>query len=166
MQTPIRKPAQTPAQKSIQKSTTVFSVPLSELEDQLADVASWPSFLPELESVTPLSNGRYTFGVRQEGHTHEVDVAVRRSPHGSGMIWTVVDGPAWNGHLYLQVVDGRRTRVHLELNVEPRSATGVRVATVEGDIRTRTEVGLVRLHGVMAHQRHPWRRRRVIEIPA
>jgi len=137
----------------MQKSTTVFSVPLAELDEQLRDIQSWPAFLPELQSVRETAKGRYLFGVRQGGAEVEVPVAVRRSPYGSGMIWTVTEGPAWNGHLYLQVVDARRTRVHLELNLEeppPAHPTGVTVATR----------GLAKLQGVVAGND------RVLDIPA
>jgi hypothetical protein len=137
----------------MQKSTTVFSVPLAELDEQLRDIESWPAFLPELQWVRRTGNGRYVFGVRQGGAEIEVPVAVRRSPHGSGMIWTVTDGPAWNGHLYLQVVDGRRTRVHLELHLEtppPADPTGATAATQ----------GLARLVGLVAND--DW----VLDIPA
>ena len=163
----------------MQKSTTVFSVSLAELDEQLSDVASWPSFLPELEAVTPLSAGRYTFTVRQHGRMHLIDVAVRRSPHGTGMLWTVVDGPAWNGHLHLQEVDGRRTRVHLELNIERRSSLGHVVEMSDGDakrsawpfplpVQTPEEHGLVRLQDVVArHGQHdPRDGHQVIQIPA
>jgi uncharacterized membrane protein len=104
----------------MQKSTTVFSAPLEQLQEKLDDVAAWPSFLPALESVTVTADDRCRFVVRHDGGTREIDVAVQPSPHGTGMIWTVLDGPAWNGHLYLQVVDARRTRVHLVLDVDAR----------------------------------------------
>jgi len=146
----------------MQKFTTVFSVPLAELDEQLADVASWPTFLPEVESVTELSGGRYAFTVRQDGRTRRVEVAVRRSPHGSGMIWTVLDGPAWNGHLYLQVVDGRRTRVHLELNIEPCHEV-VEVETA-GE-RAMPQLSLFRLKDALA-RRDDRDDERVLEIPA
>jgi len=76
-------------------------------------------FLPGLESVMATSPGRYTFVVRQYDVAHEIEVAVRSTP--DGMLWTVLDGPAWNGRLFLQALDGRRTRLHLELEIEPRS---------------------------------------------
>jgi Polyketide cyclase / dehydrase and lipid transport len=149
----------------MQKFTTVFSVPLAELDEQLADVASWPTFLPEVESVTELSNGRYTFCVRQDGRTRSVDVAVRRSPHGSGMIWTVLDGPAWNGHLYLQVVDGRRTRVHLELNIEPFAFPEVVEVDTAGE-RPAPQLSLFRLRDALARHGDDRDDERVVEIPA
>ena len=102
----------------MQKSTTVFSVPLEELQEQLDDVAAWPAFLPALESVTVTADDRCRFVVSHGRGTREIDVAVQASPHGTGMIWTVLDGPAWNGHLYLQAVDARRTRVHLVLDID------------------------------------------------
>jgi hypothetical protein len=146
----------------MQKSTTVFSVPLAELDEQLRDIATWPMILPQLESVTETSPGRYTFVVRREGGSHVVHVAVRRSPFGSGMIWTVVDGPAWNGHLYLQVVDARRTRVHLELNIEPRGPL-LDVDAEIGDAGTApAQLGLFRLQDVVAKRDDD----REIQIPA
>jgi hypothetical protein len=137
----------------MQKSTTVFSVPLAELDEQLRDIASWPAFLPELQGVVELGKGRYTFDVLRNDERLAIDVAVRRSPHGSGMIWTVVDGPAWNGHLYLQVVDARRTRVHLELNIDEPPAPDPTGATA-------AQQGLLKLHGVVANGD------RVLDIPA
>jgi hypothetical protein len=144
----------------MQKSTTVFSVPLAELDDQLCDVASWPAFLPELEAVTEVARGRYLFRVRGAGGVREMNVAVRRSPFGSGMIWTVVDGPAWNGHLYLQVVDGRRTRVHLELRIEPHSPEGY---LPEAGDPTHAQLGLVRLQDTIGRGGDG---ERVVQIPA
>jgi hypothetical protein len=137
----------------MQKSTTVFSVPLAELDEQLRDIRSWPTFLPELLDVEELGRGRYTFSVLRDDEKLVFDVAVRRSPFGSGMIWTVVDGPAWNGHLYLQVVDARRTRVHLELNIEEPPAADPTGATA-------AQQGLQKLHGVVASGD------RVLDIPA
>jgi hypothetical protein len=102
----------------MQKCTTMFSLPPAELAEQLRDVANWPVFLPGLESVTATSPGRYTFVVRRYDAAHEIEVAVRSTP--DGMLWTALDGPAWNGRLHLQVVDARRTRLHLELEIEPR----------------------------------------------
>ena len=102
----------------MQKCTTVFTLSPAELERQLRDVTAWPVLLPGLESVTATSPGRYTFVVRQHGVAHEIEVTVRSTP--DGMLWTVVDGPAWNGRLYLQPVDDRRTRLHLDLEIEPR----------------------------------------------
>ena len=102
----------------MQKCTTVFTMSPAELEAQLRDVTAWPVFLPGLESVTPTSPGRYTFVVRQYGLAHEIEVAVRSTP--DGMLWTVLDGPAWNGRLFQQAIDDRRTRLHLELEIEPR----------------------------------------------
>jgi hypothetical protein len=155
----------------MQKFTTVFSAPLAELDEQLVDVASWPTFLPEVESVTELSNGRYTFTVRHDGRTRSVDVAVRRSPYGSGMIWTVLEGPAWNGHLYLQVVDGRRTRVHLELNIEPFTFPEVvevpevpEVVDAAGE-RAVPQLSLFRLRDALA-RRDDRDDERAVEIPA
>ena len=137
----------------MQKSTTVFSVPLAELDEQLRDIASWPAFLPELQEVEETGRGRYTFTVQRNERQQLVNVAVRRSPYGSGMIWTVVDGPAWNGHLYLQVVDARRTRVHLELNIEEPPEPDPTGATA-------AQQGLQKLHGVVASGD------RVLDIPA
>jgi hypothetical protein len=148
----------------MQKFTTVFSVTLAELDEQLADVASWPTFLPEVESVTELSNGRYTFTVRQDGRTRSVDVAVRRSPYGSGMIWTVLEGPAWNGHLYLQVVDGRRTRVHLELNIEPFTVPEIVEVDTSGE-RAVPQLSLLRLRDALS-RRGDRDGERAVEIPA
>ena len=133
----------------MQKSTMVISVPLAEMDEVIRDVAAWPTFIPELEAVRETGNGRCTFTIRQDGRRYEVDVAVRRSPHDHGMLWTVVAGPAWNGHLYLQVAGAGRTRVHLELNVEARPVPDHLV-----------ELGLSRLQAAVARQR------RVIRIPA
>src|ERR687890_493952 len=120
----------------MQKSTAVLSVPLEELESQLRDVETWPQFLPDLVSVGRISEGRYTFTVRLEGQVADIPVIVRRSPRGHGLLWTVVEGPAWNGHLYLEPVDPQRTRAHLELVVEPRSFIGHLVELVgTGDAR-------------------------------
>jgi hypothetical protein len=143
----------------MQKSTMVLSVPLAELDEILQDVASWPAFLPELEAVRRTGKGRWTFTVRQDGHSHEVDVAVRRSPYGFGMLWTVVCGPAWNGHLHLQVADARRTRVHLELNVDRREAPAPVVEPAAGE-QSRTRLALARLSDAVRRQR------RVIRVPA
>jgi hypothetical protein len=144
----------------MQKSTTVFSIPLAELDEQLRDIATWPTFLPALESVRETGNGRYTFLVRQGDELAELGVAVRRSPYGSGMLWTVTEGPAWNGHLYLQVVDGRRTRVHLELRIEPHSPEGY---LPEAGDPTHAQLGLVRLQDTIGRGGDG---ERVVQIPA
>jgi hypothetical protein len=107
----------------MQKCTTVFSLSPAELDEQLRDVTAWPVYLPGLESVTATSPGRYTFVVRQDDVAHEIEVAVR--PTADGVLWTVLDGPAWNGRLFLQPVDDRRTRLHLELEIEPRGTLAV-----------------------------------------
>lgn len=118
----------------MQKCTTMFSLPSAELAEQLRDVANWPVFLPGLESVTATSPGRYTFVVRQYDVAHEIEVAVRSTP--DGVLWTVLDGPAWNGRLSLQPVDERRTRLHLELEIEPRDSLAVIMLQLGADVRS------------------------------
>jgi len=123
----------------MQKCTTVLSVSPAELGEQLRDVTSWPVFLPGLASVTATAPGRYTFVVHQSGMAHEIEVAVR--PTAEGMLWTVLDGPAWNGRLYLHAVDARRTRLHLELEIEPRGplpAVADLIEIVDGATVTHT----------------------------
>ncbi len=132
----------------MQKSTTVLTVPLRDLEAELRRVESWPSFLPELQAVERITEGRYIFTVRQDGRLHDVRVVVRRSPRGNGLLWTATEGAAWNGHLYLQAVDERRTRVHLELHIDARSFLGHVVEMIgSGDARAR--LGLFRLQDVV-----------------
>lgn len=131
----------------MQKSTTVLSAPLDDLEIQLRDVESWPQFLPDLVAVDRVSEGRYVFTVRLDGQVEDVPVIVRRSPRGHGLLWTVLEGPAWNGHLYLEAVDARRTRAHLELVVEPRALIGAASLARAG----RPVPALHRLQDVAGH---------------
>lgn len=138
----------------MQKSTTVLTVALRDLEAELRHAESWPQFIPELDSVERTAAGRYAFTVRRDGLLQRVRVLVRRSPRGNGLLWTATDGPAWNGHLYLQAVDEQRTRVNLELHVAPGSILGQVVGMVgAGD--TRAQMGLYRLQDMV--QAHPLR---------
>jgi hypothetical protein len=122
------------------KSTLVVSVPLGELERQLRRIETWPMYVPELEAVRSTGPGRFVFAVRQGDGILEVPVAIRRSPRGSGMLWTSTSGTAWNGHLYLQAVDAVRTRVHVDLDLAPRSFLGHLVELI-GSGRTVAPAG-------------------------
>lgn len=102
-----------------QEATTTVTAPVAEVERFLTDVEQWPRFLVGLDAATRVSHERWVFCVHDGNDRREATVAVRRDAAGHRFTWRSLDGPVYSGCLALTPVDGRHTRVHLELRWHP-----------------------------------------------
>jgi hypothetical protein len=103
-----------------ERASTVIPLPLSVVESNVWDVTLWPAFLSDAAWVRRTSQERYVIGVRNGRRVHEVPVVVRWQVHDHRISWQELEGPAWRGELRLSALNGRRTRVTLELVAQPR----------------------------------------------
>jgi Polyketide cyclase / dehydrase and lipid transport len=107
-----------------QEATAVISAPITELEDRLADVQSWPAFLVGLVAVEPLGYERYRFRLVDgpgRRDRRETIVCVRRLGATHRFTWKALEGPAYAGYLQLTPLDARHTAVRLSLTCHPAS---------------------------------------------
>jgi len=102
------------------RAATVIPLPLSVVESNIWNVASWPAFVADVEWVTRSGHERYVIGVRQGRRVHEVPVAVRWHARDHRVTWRELAGPAWRGEIRLTAVNGRRTRATMSITVHPR----------------------------------------------
>ena len=102
----------------------VVNRPLSVIESQLWTVTNWASCLQDVVSVRRASHERYTMELMAGRGIDEVLVAVRWNARHHRFAWKALDGPSWTGQLQLHPVNGRRTRVTLEVLTVPRTFLG------------------------------------------
>jgi hypothetical protein len=121
-----------------ERAANVIPLPLSVVESNIWDVTTWSAFLGDVAWIERSAHERYVFGVRQGRRVHEVLVAVRWHARDHRVTWKELEGPAWRGEIRLAALNGRRTRVGLEVTAHPRTV----LATVtEMFGRHRRDVG-------------------------
>jgi len=103
------------------QASVVVALPMAVVEGQLWDVTTWPSFLSGVEQVRRSAPERYVFTVRQGRRRYEVLMAVRWRARDHRFLWRALEGPRWDGELALMPMNGRRTKVRLTLDAQPRS---------------------------------------------
>ena len=108
----------------MQRASAVLDVPLAVVDDHLRPVVSWPAFLPGLEDATATSFARYRFRVRHDGRAEDVPVAVAIDHRRHCVSWHALHGPRYEGRITLEPAGDRRTRVTVELTVDPRTTAG------------------------------------------
>lgn len=102
-----------------ERASVVIAQPLPVIEAMLWDVASWPSFLRDVEDTRRIVHDQYQFTVRRGRRVREVVVQVRWRACDHRFSWQALDGPAWSGELELIALTGRRTAVRLVLADPP-----------------------------------------------
>ena len=108
----------------MQRASAVLNVPLAIVEEHLRPVTSWTAFLPGLEAAEATSFARYRFRVREDGRTADLPVAVRMDRRRHRVSWQCLHGPAYEGRIILEPVGDRRTRVDVEVRMEPLTVAG------------------------------------------
>jgi hypothetical protein len=101
--------------------STVVPLPLSVVESNLRDLSSWPAFLGGVEWIERTAYEQYVFGVREGRRIHEIPVAAHWAMRDHRVTWKELSGRPWRGELNLVALNGRRTRVQLSLDAQPRS---------------------------------------------
>jgi hypothetical protein len=127
-----------------ERAATVIPLPLSVVESNIWDVTGWVAFLGDVEWIERSGHERYVFGIRQGRRVHEVPVGVRWHAREHRVSWRELAGPAWRGEIRLTALNGRRTRVGLEMVVRPRTLIG-NLADALGGRGTAVDVDLGRL---------------------
>jgi hypothetical protein len=108
----------------IEQVTAVIPHPLSVVESNVWDVTTWGTFLGDVQWIERSGHERYVFGIRHGRRVHEVPVAVRWYPQDHRVSWQELSGPPWRGELRLTAVNGRRTRLAIEVTAHRRTAVG------------------------------------------
>jgi len=123
-----------------ERASTVIPLPLSVVESNVWDVTSWPAFLADAAWVRRTSQDRYVVGVRDGRRVCEVHVVVRWHAHDHRVSWQELEGPAWRGEMRLTALNGRRTRVTIAVEAQPRGM-GARVSRLLGATPERDAAG-------------------------
>ena len=108
----------------MQRASAVLDVPLAIVDEHLRPVIAWSAFLPGLEDATATSFARYRFRLRQDGRAEDVPVAVSIDHRRHRVSWHALHGPRYEGRITLGPAGDRRTKVTVELTVDPRSTAG------------------------------------------
>jgi hypothetical protein len=132
-----------------ERASTVIPLPLSVVESNIWDAASWPTFFGDVDRVERTGYERFVFGVRQGRRLHEVPVAVRWHARDHRVSWRELAGPQWRGEIRLSALNGRRTRVELHVAAHPRSFVAC-VAEMLGSRSRDLEADLARLSDRLA----------------
>ena len=112
----------------------VIPLPLSVVESNVWDVATWNRFLSDVEWIDRQADDQFVFGVRNGRRLQDVPLAVQWYPHDHRMTWRQTQGPLWRGEVRMTALNGRRTRLGVETEAHPRSFVD-NVAELLGDRR-------------------------------
>jgi uncharacterized membrane protein len=118
-----------------QEASATVAAPVERVEQFLADVDRWPTFLVGLESVRRLAHERYLFALRDGREQRDVTVAVRRDHAAHKITWRALDGPTYTGCFAVRAVDTEHTQVRLEIASQP----GTLVAGIADMIMPRSD---------------------------
>jgi hypothetical protein len=109
----------------IERVATVVPLPLSVVESNLWDVTTWTTFLGDVEWIERSGNERFVFGVRHGRRVHEVPVAVRWHGPEHRVVWRELSGAPWRGEISVTPLNGRRTRIGVEVTAQRRTLPGL-----------------------------------------
>ncbi|MDQ1286721.1 MAG: hypothetical protein QG622_286 [Actinomycetota bacterium] len=126
------------------QASTVINLPLSVVESNIWDPGSWPGFMDLLDRVERKSTERFILGVREGRRVFEVPVALRWHPREHRASWSELQGPEFRGEIRLVALNGRRTKVTLEMVARPRTLAGILTEKLVGH-RREVDVYLLRL---------------------
>lgn len=131
-----------------QSASVVVGRPLSMIESQFWPVTNWASCLSDVASIRRSGHERYAVELRTGRRLEEVLVAVRWNARHHRFTWKALEGPQWTGELRMAPVNGRRTRLHLELSTMPRTLLGG-FAELLGLTRPDLSADLARIHDLV-----------------
>jgi hypothetical protein len=146
------------------RATTVIPLPLSVVESNIWDVTTWTAFVAGVERIERVAPERFLFGIRQGRRVHPVPVAVRWHPRDHRVSWRELHGPAWRGEIRLTALNGRRTRIGMEISAHPRTPLAA-VAAVLRRPRRDVAADLGRLAERLARIPPPLNPRRLTSLP-
>jgi uncharacterized membrane protein len=102
-----------------QEASAVVAVPLETLQEALRHVEDWTTFIAGVTKITKRAHERYVFELADGSRAREVAAVVRHNHRDHCFTWHAISGPKFDGCLRLTAVDGRCTRVSLELTEHP-----------------------------------------------
>lgn len=102
-----------------QEASAVVTVPLDKLQQALRNVEDWTSFISGVTKITKRAHERYVFELGEGTRSREVAAVVRHNHRDHCFTWHAVTGPKFDGCLRLSALDGRRTRVSIDLTAHP-----------------------------------------------
>jgi uncharacterized membrane protein len=143
------------------RAMTVIPLPLSVVESSICEVMSWTTFVAGVEWVERQPPDRFVAGVRQGRRVHAIPVTVRWHPGEHRVTWRELEGPAWRGELRLMALNGRRTRVMMEVTDRPRTF-GVQLALLFGRRQRQVGTDLGRLAERLARIPQPFNASRLV----
>jgi hypothetical protein len=137
------------------QASTVINLPLSVVESNIWDPNSWPSFMDWLVGVERKAKERYVFAIREGVRVFEVPVSVRWHLREHTVTWCELTGRAHRGEIRLTSLNGRRTKVTIEMSALPRTVAGILTEKLCGH-RRQTDVYLLRLAARLASLPQPF----------
>jgi hypothetical protein len=137
-------------------AAVIVPYPVSVVESNLWDVTTWSNFLADVEEVRRAAHERYVFTLRAGRHRDDVLVAVRWRARDHRFTWKSFEGPTWSGEVRLTPLNGRRTRINLEVIAHPRTFGG-QLAEMIGVGRRDPAADLLLLQERLSHLPRPIR---------
>jgi hypothetical protein len=143
-----------------QSASVVVSRALPDVEAHLWTVTNWVSCLTDVVSARRHSHERYAVELRAGRRIEEVLVAVRWNARHHRFSWKGLDGPTWAGELRLSPVNGRRTRIDLDVVSVPRTFLSG-IADLIGGGRRDLTADVLELHDMIHELPAPIRPSRI-----
>lgn len=150
-----------------QSASVVVGRPLSMIESQFWSVTNWAACLSDVASIRRSGHERYAVELRAGRRLEEVLVAVRWNARHHRFAWKALEGPLWSGELKLAPLNGRRTRLQLEVVALPRTFLGG-LGELVGITRQDVSSDLARIHDLVNSLPEPVRPSRLAvdaEVP-
>src|SRR4051794_16895876 len=99
------------------------AVPVRGVYDQRKQFEEFPQFMEGVESVIQIDETNLRWIANIAGVRREWDATITEQHPNLRVAWTSTDGTDNSGVVTFHRLDYKRTRVRLQLDVEPRSAT-------------------------------------------
>ncbi|MBA4147852.1 MAG: SRPBCC family protein [Verrucomicrobia bacterium] len=127
--------------ETIEKSIDV-NAPIRAVYNQWTQFEEFPRFMDGIDQVQQLDNVRLHWKATVAGKTKEWDSEIVEQTPDKIISWRSIAGASNSGTVRFEAVDANTTKVLLNLNYEPESATekvggalGVASGKVEGDLK-------------------------------
>lgn len=108
--------------KTIEETVDVV-VPVRTAYNQWTQFESFPSFMSGVERVTQLTDTTTHWQTNVNGVRREFDAEITEQHPDERIAWRTVDGPFHAGVVTFHRLDNRRTRVSLQMELDPEGLT-------------------------------------------
>ena len=139
--------------------TIDVNVPVNTAYNQWTQFESFPQFIDGVEQVTQLSDTRLHWKADVGGKTKEWDAEITEQTPDQRIAWTSTTGARNAGVVTFQSLGGDRTRVQLQMDVEPDGpveSAGVALSALQRQVKGDLE----KFKGFIESRRQPtgaWR---------